>query len=155
MTKLNYAAYGSCMSIESLHASAPSAKLIGKGVIKDMELVFYSAANLDAATGKEAKVAVFSLDKSDLYDLDRREGHPNHYERIENIEVILEDGSVVDCFTYLMTEWKKEYEWSLSGSYEPESKRSGYLEEVCTGYDECGWGRNALTVKTAPDRKAH
>jgi cation transport regulator ChaC len=149
-----YAAYGSCMSRDSLTADVDGPAFAGQGVIPGMELVFYSAATLEPAPGEAAKAAVWEIDDSQLAALDSREGYPNCYDRV-TVEVDMADGRRLACLTYLMTEAHKRRTWEDLGTYDPGERRprhgrAQYLEEVRQGYDEAGWGRDTLVVKIAP-----
>jgi len=99
-----YFAYGSCMSEESLNQTV-EARLIGPGKLKDYCLTFNKfskkwgggVADIIPAPGGLVEGVLFEV--KDFVELDRREGAPNYYRRIE-IEVETEIKGCVQVVSY-------------------------------------------------------
>lgn len=88
--RAHYFAYGSNLDLDGkLRGWAPSARLVGTGIVRDRRLAFtrrslrwgHRAADLLPATGHHAWGALFSVDETDLAGLDACEGAPRHYRR--------------------------------------------------------------------------
>lgn len=129
---IHYLAYGSNLDESRLKLRCPSAKFIRSGVLQGYKLVFdgYSLTQksivADIRKEKSAKIpyAIFSLNVSELNDLDRAEGYPKHYDR----ETISFPDLNVVC--YFMTEYKKNLyrnEFKVSKQYE-KYIRNGYIK---------------------------
>lgn len=96
-----YVAYGSNLNLEQMAFRCPTAKVYGKGVIRDHKLVFNRVASIEPSDGSDVPVAVWLIDKECEAALDIYEGYPSHY-RKEMIEVEMFDGEKVNGMVYIM-----------------------------------------------------
>jgi gamma-glutamylcyclotransferase (GGCT)/AIG2-like uncharacterized protein YtfP len=137
-----YVAYGSNMNIEQMAMRCPTAKLIGKGVLKDWKLEFRGMENNAVATikpevGSEVLALLWELQPEDEAALDRYEGFPVLY-RKEMVEVYQKD-KVIKAMVYIMNPGR-----SLG-------KPSGrYFEIIRRGYNSAGYDTGVL-VKAVRD----
>lgn len=105
VTKL-YIAYGSNLNMEQMALRCPTAKVYGKGNIKNWDLVFRGSKTGSYATIKKRKgasvpVGVWEITEADEERLDKYEGFPNFYHK-EYIYVTMEDGSRKKALVYIM-----------------------------------------------------
>ncbi|MCM1060859.1 MAG: gamma-glutamylcyclotransferase [Eubacterium sp.] len=133
MEKYLYAAYGSNTDVQQFKFRCPHAQLIGRGVIEDYTLSFQGRANnaycnILKSSSKEKKffvpVAIWQITDIDLPRLDRYEGYPTVYNRVE-IPVKVSDNEYVKCMVYVMTK-SKEVPYNLPSL--------DYLYTVMRGY---------------------
>ncbi len=86
-----YFAFGSNMDTRQMRSRCPSALLLGPALLKDAVLVFpqYSAnwgggvAGFEKRRGEDLWGVLYALSRDDLDELDRIEGVPDDYERLE------------------------------------------------------------------------
>ena len=102
MTKL-YVAYGSNLNLEQMAFRCPTAKVYGKGEIKDYKLVFYKFASIEKCKGSKVPVGVWIIDDECERVLDIYEGYPIHY-RKEMIDVVMHNGKTVKAMVYIMND---------------------------------------------------
>lgn len=98
-----YFAYASNLSKEYMLSRCPDATPIKKAVLKNYKLVFNQLADIVAEKEKDVLGAIYVISKQDLEQLDKLEGYPDLYDRI-NIEVEDEKGNQYDAFAYTMVE---------------------------------------------------
>lgn len=102
----DYFAYGSNLDERQMADRCPSARLIAKGCLADHGLRFslYSAgwgagvADIVESPGEEVWGLLFSLTELDSEALDRFEGVPRHYQRVD--VPIRSDQRVFQAFAY-------------------------------------------------------
>lgn len=123
-TKKLYVAYGSNLHLGQMSYRCPDAHVLGAGVIKNFELVFYGVASIEPKLGTDCPVGVWEISERDEKNLDRYEGFPHLY-RKEETEVIMEDGSTVTAMVYIM---------NRSGIQSMPSP--SYYNTILTGYKE-------------------
>lgn len=103
-----YVAYGSNMNLEQMKYRCPNSKVVGKGVLKEYQLVFNVHADVIETNYKTDKVPVVLWDIND-YDwhyLDMYEGFPSYYiKKIVPIE--MEDGRTEHAIVYVMADKRK------------------------------------------------
>lgn len=144
---IQYFAYGSNLNAEDLRAwceqkskAVPHLKVVGPAVLPDYELRFgrHSHGRKDGvldvwpARGYEVPGVLFEVSDGDLFVLDRKEGHPNAYQR-QTVLVRKPDGSAVHAITYVgLVEDREPFE-------RPDSK---YLDVV-----RQGWRAHGLAVE--------
>lgn len=99
-----YFAYGSNMSSARLRSRVPSARTVGRALLKDWMVVFNKRskdgtgkANLVERRGAETWGVLYEIDVRDLDMLDRAEGG---YQRV-TVQVCKPDESVVEAVTYI------------------------------------------------------
>jgi len=143
MVKLINAAYGSNLNLEQMAYRCPTAKVYGKGIIKDYRLLFKGRENNAYATiepkkGNFVPVLVWELLPGDEKALDYYEGYPRFYEKKE-LEVYLETGGVITAMVYIMTdEVMERIELNLPSR--------GYLETVKAGYKAAGFDKKHIEM---------
>lgn len=123
-TKKLYVAYGSNLHLEQMSFRCPDAQVVGSGVIKNYELVFYGVASIEKKTGTDCPVGVWEISPADERNLDRYEGFPRLY-RKEEIEVVMDSGEVVTAMVYIM---------NRSGVQSMPSP--SYYQTILTGYKQ-------------------
>lgn len=109
-----YVAYGSNLHLEQMRFRCPDAKVFGKGVLKNYSLTFWGnsrgngVATVLPGANTDVPVALWEISKADEASLDRYEGFPHLY-RKENIDVLMDDGTVVTGMVYLMNYGRPTY----------------------------------------------
>ncbi|WP_392486576.1 gamma-glutamylcyclotransferase family protein [Haloimpatiens sp. FM7315] len=111
MKKLNIA-YGSNLNLQQMARRCPTAKIYGKGLLKDYRLLFKGVPNNAYATiepfkGGKVPVLVWELKPTDEKALDIYEGFPNFYYK-KDLKVELEGGEKVTAMIYIMTDKIKD-----------------------------------------------
>ncbi len=128
-----YAAYGSNTDVQQFRYRCPQSQLVGRGVIEGYILSFQGRAgnaycNILKSNSKDKKslvpVVIFHITDSDLLMLDRYEGYPKAYNRVE-IPVNVSDKGLVKCIVYIMTKGK-EVPYNMPSL--------AYLDTVMRGY---------------------
>ena len=114
----------------------PSARVIGKGEIKDHELLFRggslsAVATVEPKAGSSVPVLIWEIEPEDERNLDIYEGYPRLYGKVD-LEVQTEDGSE-SIMAYTMNE-----------GHEIGKPSMRYLETITTGYLEAGFDVNRL-----------
>ncbi|MDR7856513.1 gamma-glutamylcyclotransferase family protein [Tissierella sp.] len=129
-----YFAYASNLSKEYMLSRCPDATPVKRAVLKDYKLVFNQLADIVAEKEKDVFGAIYVISKQHLEQLDKLEGYPDLYDRID-IEVEDEKGNKYDAFAYAMVEKNLElppdhyYQILLKG-YEDWNLSVKYLEEA-------------------------
>ena len=124
---LLYVAYGSNLNLAQMKRRCPMAEVYGAGRIQNYRLAFktmgtYAYATIEPCAGENVPVAVWRLGRRDEASLDRYEGYPIHYVK-RTVEVVLEDGAVVEGMVYVMNDMSSYALPTL-----------GYLECILEGY---------------------
>ena len=113
MTKV-YVSYGSNMDVTQMMERCPDARLKGRGVMRDYELVFRRSctgfyASIDRCKGGKVPVIVWNINENDEASLDVYEGYPRWYEKM-TVDVELKDepyaGEITEAMTYVLSEDK-------------------------------------------------
>ena len=128
INKRLYIAYGSNMDKYQMNIRCPNAKVFGKTYLEDWELTMPHYANIERKRGKKTPALVWQINKRDETALNRYEGYPDCYDKINIIVNV--DGKPVSAMAYVMTE---EYKKSKR------SPRSGYKEQILRGYLDAGF----------------
>lgn len=131
-----YIAYGSNLNREQMARRCPTAKVIGKGEIRDYELLFRGHRNSAVATvepkkGSSVPVLIWEIGPEDERNLDIYEGYPRLYGKVD-LEVQTERGSE-PIMAYTMNE-----------GHEIGKPSMRYLETITAGYLEAGFDVNRL-----------
>ena len=126
-----YIAYGSNLNLEQMARRCPTAKVVGKGEIKDYELLFRgyrtsAVATVEPKAGSSVPVLIWELGPEDEESLDIYEGYPRLYGKVE-LEVQTEDG----C-EFIMA-------YTMNEGHEIGKPSMYYLETIKTGYREAGF----------------
>lgn len=144
-----YIAYGSNMSLSRLKSRCPNSEFIGIGVIEGYKLIFRKSASgffasIDKVDYKKKKkrkslwsvpVAIFKISKSDELSLDRFEGCPRWYKKIE-LDVKDDKGDKITGICYVLPETSKigvpnsEYYQIILKAYESFGIDSKILEKA-------------------------
>ena len=132
-----YYAYGSNLNLRQMARRCPTAKLLGTGVIPDYELLFRGREEgkpyptVRPCPGAQVPVAAFSVQPSDVHELDLYERVPSGLNRIRPIptEGCHEGVSrgVLEGFWYVMNDDRR-----LPPSQE-------YWEAIVEGYHDVGF----------------
>lgn len=134
-----YVAYGSNLHLQQMAYRCPEAKVYGTGVLKNYSLTFWGSwyrngvATVLPDADTDVPVAVWKISSRDEENLDRYEGWPHLY-RKEDVEVLMDDGSVVTCMVYLMNE----------NGMRPCLPSDGYYNTIATGYRSFGFDLDFL-----------
>ena len=131
-----YVAYGSNLNIRQMQMRCPTAKLYAVGEISDYELQFKGMPDRAFATiapqkGSSVPAAVWKIQPTDEWSLDRYEGYPNHYFK-ETVPVQIGEKSV-DAMVYIMN-LKMDFGVPTDS----------YYKTVHQGYKDCGLDTDIL-----------
>ena len=137
-----YFAYGSNLNLRQMAQRCPTAKLLGTGAIPDHELLFrgreegQSYLTVRPCPGAQVPVAAFSVQPSDVHELDLYEDVPGGLYRVEPIATeIRHEGlnrGVLEGFWYVMNDARR-----LPPSQE-------YWETLVEGYRDVGFDATLL-----------
>ncbi len=113
---MKYFAYGSNMNQEQMKDRCPDSNLVGSAFLSGYKIGFtiFSKSRecgcADIIKSSEDKVwgLLYEISESDLSNLDKAEGHPNHYRRLQ-VEVSSENGENFTAEAYEVV--KKEGEF--------------------------------------------
>ncbi|MFA9399440.1 MAG: gamma-glutamylcyclotransferase family protein [Clostridiaceae bacterium] len=111
MKRLNIA-YGSNLNLQQMERRCSTAKVYGKGMLKEYRLLFKGTPNNAYATiepykGGKVPVLVWELQPEDEQALDFYEGFPNFYYK-KDLKVELESGEIITAMVYIMTDKIKD-----------------------------------------------
>lgn len=137
-----YIAYGSNLNVEQMEYRCPGARVVGKAMLKDWELLFRGSKTgayltIGQKKGSEVPVAVWEVTEFDEDRLDIYEGYPTFYYK-KDIKVMLDnyendEMEEVDAFVYIMHENR------------PIGVPSDYYMQVCQeGYEEFDFNERYL-----------
>jgi gamma-glutamylcyclotransferase (GGCT)/AIG2-like uncharacterized protein YtfP len=107
MSKKLYLAYGSNLNLEQMAHRCPTAKVVGKAEINNMQLLFRgphdgAVATIEPRKGSAVPVLVWEITPEDEAALDRYEGFPLLY-RKETVNV-KQGGKAIKAMVYIMNE---------------------------------------------------
>ena len=107
MSKKLYLAYGSNLNLEQMAHRCPTAKVVGKAEINNMQLLFRgphesAVATIEPRKGFSVPVLVWEITPEDEAALDRYEGFPLLY-RKETVNV-KQGGKAIKAMVYIMNE---------------------------------------------------
>lgn len=120
-----YVSYGSNLNKNHMASLVPHAKPIGKGILKDYELIFRYYADIKKKKGDFVNVGIWEIDKYDEKYIDYYESYPSLY-RKEIVDVEMEDGQVKKCMVYIMND----------DQYENKKPSMSYLDSILKGYND-------------------
>lgn len=143
--KKKYVAYGSNLNLEQMKRRCPRARVVGKGEIRDYELLFRghresAVATVEPKKGESVPVLVWEISPEDERSLDSYEGYPRLYGK-KNLEIQTENG----CESIMAYVMNKGY-----GIGKPSVR---YLETIRAGYREAGFDMDILTESVSHCRK--
>lgn len=97
-----YFAYGSNLNTVQMKGRCSDSHPVTKVKLKDYKLVFNRVADIIESKDDLVYGAVYEVSDDDVKKLDRYEGYPRLYTKI-NVTVEDEFGEVYDVFAYVMT----------------------------------------------------
>ncbi len=128
-----YFAYGSNLNRKQMSQRCPAAKPLFKATLPNYRLIFarspdsrHGVATIQRFMDEKVFGGIYEISEKDLKSLDRNEGYPSTYDRI-NVTVFNEDGEPLKVITYIKTDQSAEAKPS------PE-----YLALIQQGYRD--WG---------------
>ncbi len=129
-----YFAYGSNLNKKQMLERCPESKPKFVAILHNYKLVFVGwsrqwrggVASIKSFRGERVPGAVYELSDRDLRRLDKYEGYPRDYNRI-NIKVTNEDSELVEAVTYIK-----------AGQAEETPPSPAYLSIIRQGYRD--WG---------------
>jgi gamma-glutamylcyclotransferase (GGCT)/AIG2-like uncharacterized protein YtfP len=147
-----YFAYGSNMSFERLFERCSSCQNLGVAILDNYRLVFMTnnrgkiVANIEPFKGERVVGILYHLTQADLKKLDRYEGRPYVYKRVQ-MDVTLENGRQIETFTYAMEKYYSVYREAdeLGKTPQPTEQfyrrrygkpRKDYLNHILKGFEE-------------------
>ena len=144
-----YIAYGSNLNQAQMANRCPTARAVGKSVIKDYRLLFRgfrgpqsrAVATVEPYKGGSVPVLVWEITPTDEAALDRFEGFPYSY-RKEQADIIL-DGKPISAMVYIMNEEMPERGYRTLG--QPEEY---YYNIISDGYKTAGFDLEILRKAT-------
>jgi hypothetical protein len=134
-------AYGSNLNLEQMAYRCPTAKIYGRGMLLDYQLLFKGRednayATIEPKRGSKVPVLVWELQPEDEKALDYYEGYPRFYEK-KDVELTLETGEKVTAMVYIMTDEVME-------RIQLNLPRQSYLETVKAGYARAGFDKKYI-----------
>ena len=127
---MKYIAYGSNLNLKQMASRCPTAKVVGKALLKDYQLTFRGVATIAPKQGSMTPVAVWEIDEARERALDRYEGYPHLY-RKEYVEVEC-NGHIMKALVYVMN------------GCNPSLPSIGYYESIRDGYMDIGLDESFL-----------
>jgi len=106
---MKYFAYGSNMDPEKMRERGIGFSQRARAILKDYRLEFNKKASHNPREGYANIVSfqkgivegiVYEIRDADLAEVDRFEGYPNHYNRID-VKLLLKHGQAVNAVTYI------------------------------------------------------
>ena len=145
-----YAAFGSNLNVSQMAYRCPTAKVYAAGWLEDYQLVFQGTpgnayANIVPQEGSRVPVLVWQLQPSDEKALDRYEGYPRFYTKAD-LEVTLEDGTLLSAMAYVMTDLRTERS----------RPSASYLQSIVQGYQSAGFDTDIVAgalKRSCPDSR--
>ncbi len=116
-----YIAYGSNLSTLQMRRRCPTAKVVGKSLLRNWRLRFrggngQAVATIERCKGYNVPVLIWKIQPIDEKALDCYEGFPYHY-RKENLRITL-NGKRVGAMVYIINEGGRPYNAPSTGYYE-------------------------------------
>lgn len=105
---LLYFSFGSCMNYQDINRTVNDAERVGLGILENYELLFNiwaqkrqgGVANVSEKLGAKTFGSLWYVSENDLIKLDKREGHPEIYER-SIVQINSEQLGEVSAITYI------------------------------------------------------
>jgi len=110
-----YFAYGSNLSQKQMKRRCPDSRPVCTAVLPNYTVVFAGwdrewrggVATIRVCQGARAKGAIYDISAADFKRLDRYEGYPRVYDRM-NVKVVTADDEYVDAVTYIKKQQSDE-----------------------------------------------
>lgn len=132
-----YFAYGSNLHRKQMQQRCPDSRPVARVKLKGYRLKFNRVADIMAEKEAETWGAIYTVTPEDIKHLDRYEGYPSLYTKME-ITVEDEKGQSYPAFAYVMT---------IKGCKEPSD---GYYQTIQEGYRD--WGLEMGPLKQAREQ---
>lgn len=131
-----YIAYGSNLNLGQMAKRCPTAEVIGKGEIKDYELLFRgyngsAVATVEPKKGASVPVLIWDIGPEDERKLDIYEGYPRLYGKAD-LEVQTQDG----CESIMA--------YTMNEGYSLGTPSDIYLNTIAKGYQDAGFDMDIL-----------
>ncbi len=126
-----YFAYGSNLNLEQMKSRCPCSVPVVRAKLKDYQLGFNRTADILENKGSEVWGAIYDVPKGDMKALDRYEGYPHFYKKLD-VKVESYRGKAYKVFTYAMI---------FEGAERPSDSYYRVIEE---GYRNWGIGLKPL-----------
>ncbi len=131
-----YVAYGSNLNLNQMAVRCPTAKVVGKGEIKDYELLFRggrhgAVATVEPKEGSSVPVLIWDIGPEDEKRLDVYEGYPRLYGK-QDLEIQTEDG----CESIMVYVMNEGHELGMPAQF--------YLDTITQGYLDADFDMNVL-----------
>lgn len=137
--KRYYFAYGMNTNIDEMTQRCPKAINLGKCTLKDYELKFRHHADIDYKHGSEMEGVLWDITSDCERALDRLEGYPYYYDKIE---VIVDPFKLVNKNSHIVA---MAYVMTSKGEEQPPSVH--YEDCLINGYTINGLDVEKLTTK--------
>jgi len=129
-------AYGSNLNLRQMARRCPTAKIFGKGILKEYRLLFKGVpgnayVTIEPYEGGQVPVLLWDLQPEDEESLDCYEGYPNFYYK-KDLKVELDNGGIVKAMVYIMTD-------KIKGRLNLNFPSPRYLNIVREGYESAGF----------------
>lgn len=116
-----YIAYGSNLSLEQMSRRCPTAKVVGKSILRNWRLRFrggnsQAVATIERCKGYKVPVLVWKIQPTDEKALDCYEGFPYHY-RKEKLRITL-NGKRISAMVYVINEGGRSYSAPAEGYFD-------------------------------------
>ena len=98
-----YFAYGSNLSKEYMISRCENSIPIKRVVLRNYKLIFNQLADMIEEDGELVLGAIYVISKEELLQLDKLEGYPDLYTRIQ-VEVEDEKGNLYDAIAYVLVD---------------------------------------------------
>jgi len=137
--KRYYFAYGMNTNIAEMTMRCPKAINLGRCTLQGFELKFRHHADIDKVDGSEMEGVLWDITEECERALDRLEGYPYYYDKVEVIVDPAEpvnNNSHIVAMAYVMTSKGPE-----------EAPSTGYEDCLIEGYTANGLDVNKLTAK--------
>lgn len=110
-----YFAYGTNLNKKQMQERCPDSRPLFTAILPNYKLIFTGwsrqwrggVASIKPFRGERVPGAVYELSEADLRRLDKHEGYPSEYNRL-NVGVIDEDGNMLEAVTYLRLKQSEE-----------------------------------------------
>lgn len=131
-----YIAYGSNLNLEQMARRCPTAEVVGRGEIRDYELLFRghresAVATVEPKKGASVPVLIWDIGPEDERRLDIYEGYPRLYGKVD-LEVQTEDG----CESIMA--------YTMNDGYRLGMPSVSYLDTITKGYLDSGFDVDIL-----------
>ncbi len=131
-----YFAYGSNLNKKQMLERCPDSKPLFIATLHNYKLIFVGwsrqwrggVASIKPFRGERVPGAIYDVPDTDLKRLDKYEGYPNEYNRL-NVTAVNEDGDAVEVVTYIRIRQSEETQPSRE-----------YLAVLQQGYRDWGIG---------------